>query len=98
MQPNSTHSAADTHPLDPEKPKQDYYRDRVHDVMRKHGVVPLNSRKSSRKSRRNVPGKRAICMHWVRNKVRSSQTSLLLSRGRKPTKGNTIMQEISENG
>ncbi|GIS51431.1 MAG: hypothetical protein Ct9H90mP26_2180 [Methanobacteriota archaeon] len=40
-----------THPTDPEKSEQDYYRDRVNDIILKHGVGGGNLRKSSRISR-----------------------------------------------
>ena len=32
------HDKPDTHPVDPEKSEQDYYRDKVKDVIIKHGV------------------------------------------------------------
>ena len=58
------HSAADTHPLDPEKSEQDYYRDRVHDVMRKHGVGSTEFKKIIKEIEKECSSaKRAICMH-----------------------------------
>ena len=32
------HDKPGTHPIDPEKSEQDFYRQRIHDVMIKHGV------------------------------------------------------------
>lgn len=58
------HSATDTHPLDPEKSEQDYYRDRVHDVMRKHGVGSTEFKKIIKEIEKECSSKkRAICMH-----------------------------------
>ena len=48
------HSAKDTHPLDPEKSEQDYYRDRVNDVMQKHGVGSTEFKKILIKSQTRV--------------------------------------------
>tara|TARA_B100000945_G_scaffold318400_1_gene323161 strand:+ start:450 stop:3548 length:3099 start_codon:yes stop_codon:yes gene_type:complete len=58
------HSAADTHPLDPEKSEQDYYRDRVNDVMQKHGVGSTEFKKIIKEIEKECSSaKRAICMH-----------------------------------
>jgi len=58
------HSAADTHPLDPEKSEQDYYRDRVHDIIRKHGVGSTEFKKIIKEIEKECSSaKRAICMH-----------------------------------
>ena len=58
------HSATDTHPLDPEKSEQDYYRDRVHDVMQKHGVGSTEFKKIIKEIEKECSSaKRAICMH-----------------------------------
>ena len=58
------HSATDTHPLDPEKSEQDYYRDRVNDVMRKHGVGSTEFKKIIKEIEKECSSaKRAICMH-----------------------------------
>jgi len=58
------HDAPETHPLDPEKSEQDYYRDKVKDVILKHGVGGSEF-KSAVKDIENVCSgvKRAICMH-----------------------------------
>ncbi len=58
------HSAPETHPLDPEKSEQDYYRDRVHDVMRKHGVGSTEFKKIIKEIEKECSmARRAICMH-----------------------------------
>ena len=58
------HSATDTHPLDPEKSEQDYYRDRVNDVMQKHGVGSTEFKKIIKEIEKECSSaKRAICMH-----------------------------------
>ena len=58
------HSAKDTHPLDPEKSEQDYYRDRVNDVMQKHGVGSTEFKKIIKEIEKECSSaKRAICMH-----------------------------------
>ena len=58
------HSATDTHPLDPEKSEQDYYRDRVNDIMQKHGVGSTEFKKIIKEIEKECSSaKRAICMH-----------------------------------
>ena len=58
------HSAPETHPLDPEKSEQDYYRERVHDVMIKHGVGSREFNKTIKDIEKECSSaKRAICMH-----------------------------------
>ena len=37
------HDKPGTHPIDPEKSEQDFYRQRIHDVMIKHGVLGRQS-------------------------------------------------------
>ncbi|MBT7413421.1 MAG: DNA-directed RNA polymerase subunit A' [Euryarchaeota archaeon] len=58
------HSSPETHPLDPEKSEQDYYRERVHDVMIKHGVGSREFNKTIKDIEKECSSaKRAICMH-----------------------------------
>ncbi|SUZ49174.1 uncharacterized protein METZ01_LOCUS2028 [marine metagenome] len=56
--------APETHPLDPEKSEQDYYRDKVNDVILKHGVGGREFKKVTKDIENICAGpKRAICMH-----------------------------------
>jgi len=56
--------APETHPLDPEKSEQDYYRDRVNDIILKHGVGGREFKKIIKDIENVCSGaKRAICMH-----------------------------------
>ncbi len=56
--------APETHPLDPEKSEQDYYRDKVNDVILKHGVGGREFKKVIKDIENICAGpKRAICMH-----------------------------------
>jgi len=56
--------APETHPLDPEKSEQDYYRDKVNDVILKHGVGGREFKKVVKDIENICAGpKRAICMH-----------------------------------
>ena len=82
------HSATDTHPLDPEKSEQDYYRDRVYDVMRKHGVGSTEFKKIIKEIEKECSSKkRAICMHCG-----SEQGKIMLD---KPT---TFKEKKSDKG
>ena len=56
--------APETHPLDPEKSEQDYYRDKVNDIILKHGVGGREFKKVIKDIENICAGaKRAICMH-----------------------------------
>tara|TARA_Y100000766_G_scaffold39759_2_gene29842 strand:+ start:71 stop:2827 length:2757 start_codon:yes stop_codon:yes gene_type:complete len=56
--------APETHPTDPEKSEQDYYRDRVNDIILKHGVGGREFKKIIKDIENICAGaKRAICMH-----------------------------------
>ncbi len=56
--------APETHPLDPEKSEQDYYRDKVNDVILKHGVGGREFKKVTKDIENICAGpKRALCMH-----------------------------------
>ena len=58
------HDAPQTHPTDPEKSEQDYYRDRVNDIILKHGVGGREFKKIIKDIENICAGpKRAICMH-----------------------------------
>ncbi|RZD36863.1 MAG: DNA-directed RNA polymerase subunit A' [Methanobacteriota archaeon] len=58
------HSQINSHPLDPEKSEQDYYRDRVKDVMIKHGVGSREFKKIIKDIEKECSSKkRTICMH-----------------------------------
>ena len=58
------HSSPETHPLDPEKSEQDYYRDRVHDIMIKHGVGSREFKTIIKEIEKECSSKkRTICMH-----------------------------------
>ena len=58
------HEAPQTHPTDPEKSEQDYYRDRVNDIILKHGVGGREFKKIIKDIENICAGpKRAICMH-----------------------------------
>ena len=58
------HDAPQTHPIDPEKSEQDYYRDRVNDIILKHGVGGREFKKIIKDIENICAGpKRAICMH-----------------------------------
>ena len=58
------HDQPNTHPLDPEKSEQDYYRDRVKDVMVKHGVGSREFKKIIKDIEKECSSKkRTICMH-----------------------------------
>jgi len=58
------HSQANSHPLDPEKSEQDYYRDRIKDVMIKHGVGSREFKKIIKDVEKECSSKkRTICMH-----------------------------------
>lgn len=58
------HSQVNSHPLDPEKSEQDYYRDRVKDVMIKHGVGSREFKKIIKDIEKECSSKkRTICMH-----------------------------------
>ncbi|MBT4050523.1 MAG: DNA-directed RNA polymerase subunit A' [Euryarchaeota archaeon] len=58
------HSQVNSHPLDPEKSEQDYYRDRVKDVMVKHGVGSREFKKIIKDIEKECSSKkRTICMH-----------------------------------
>ena len=58
------HSSLETHPLDPEKSEQDYYRDRVHDIMIKHGVGSREFKTIIKEIEKECSSKkRTICMH-----------------------------------
>ena len=58
------HSQPNSHPLDPEKSEQDYYRDRVKDVMIKHGVGSREFKKIIKDIEKECSSKkRTICMH-----------------------------------
>tara|TARA_B100000287_G_scaffold435334_1_gene503138 strand:- start:908 stop:4003 length:3096 start_codon:yes stop_codon:yes gene_type:complete len=56
--------APETHPTDPEKSEQDYYRDRVNDIILKHGVGGREFKKIIKDIENICAGaKRTICMH-----------------------------------
>ena len=56
--------APESHPTDPEKSEQDYYRDRVNDIILKHGVGGREFKKIIKDIENLCAGpKRAICMH-----------------------------------
>ena len=56
--------APETHPTDPEKSEQDYYRDKVHDIILKHGVGDREFKKIIKDIETVCSSaKRAICMH-----------------------------------
>ncbi|MCP2502949.1 MAG: hypothetical protein NLN66_02705 [Candidatus Thalassarchaeaceae archaeon] len=58
------HKQENSHPLDPEKSEQDYYRDRVKDVMIKHGVGSREFKKIIKDIEKECSSKkRTICMH-----------------------------------
>ena len=58
------HEREGTHPIDPEKSEQDYYRARVHDVIQKHGVGSTEFKKIIKEITKICSGaKRAVCMH-----------------------------------
>tara|TARA_B100000686_G_C16800634_1_gene985717 strand:- start:1725 stop:4820 length:3096 start_codon:yes stop_codon:yes gene_type:complete len=56
--------APETHPTDPEKSEQDYYRDKVNDIILKHGVGGREFKKIIKDIENICAGaKRTICMH-----------------------------------
>jgi DNA-directed RNA polymerase beta' subunit len=56
--------AMETHPTDPEKSEQDYYRDKVNDIILKHGVGGREFKKIIKDIETLCSHqKRAICMH-----------------------------------
>tara|TARA_B000000565_G_scaffold229197_1_gene186844 strand:+ start:3531 stop:6614 length:3084 start_codon:yes stop_codon:yes gene_type:complete len=58
------HEREGTHPIDPEKSEQDYYRARVYDVIQKHGVGSTEFKKIIKEITKICSGaKRAVCMH-----------------------------------
>ena len=58
------HSSVETHPLDPEKSEQDHYRDRVHDIIIKHGVGSREFKSIIKEIEKECSSKkRTICMH-----------------------------------
>ncbi|DAC63049.1 MAG TPA: hypothetical protein D7I10_02875, partial [Candidatus Poseidoniales archaeon] len=58
------HEREGTHPIDPEKSEQDYYRTRVYDVIQKHGVGSTEFKKIIKEITKICSGaKRAVCMH-----------------------------------
>ncbi len=58
------HEREGTHPIDAELSEQDYYRNRVTDVIQKHGVGSTEFTKSIKEIEKICSGaKRAVCMH-----------------------------------
>jgi DNA-directed RNA polymerase beta' subunit len=58
------HEREGTHPIDPEKSEQDYYRNRVIDVVQKHGLGSSEFTKIIKEIEKICSGaKRAVCMH-----------------------------------
>ena len=58
------HDKPDTHPVDPEKSEQDYYRDKVKDVIIKHGVGSTEFKNTIKDIEKECSSKkRTICMH-----------------------------------
>ena len=70
-----------THPHDPEKSEQDYYRDTINDVKQKHGVgSPEYSKLIKDIEKECKSAKRRICMHCDAEQGVSNLISLLLSK------------------
>jgi DNA-directed RNA polymerase beta' subunit len=62
------HDAKGTHPSNPELSEQDYYRDRVNDVITKHGVGSTEFSKSIKDIENECSStKRKVCMHCGAN-------------------------------
>ena len=58
------HDKPGTHPIDPEKSEQDFYRQRIHDVMIKHGVGSTEFAKMIKEIEKvTTKATNAICMH-----------------------------------
>ena len=58
------HEREGTHPIDPEKSEQDYYRNRINDIIQKHGVGSTEFSKIIKEVEKICSGaKRAVCMH-----------------------------------
>jgi len=58
------HEGKGTHPIDPEKSEQDYYRHRVYDVIQKHGVGSTEFKKVIKDIVKECSSlKRQVCMH-----------------------------------
>lgn len=58
------HEAKGTHPNDPERSEQDHYRDRVHDVIMKHGVGSTEFTKTIKEIEKvTTQAARSVCMH-----------------------------------
>ncbi|MDP6906998.1 MAG: hypothetical protein QF440_06225 [Candidatus Thalassarchaeaceae archaeon] len=58
------HEREGTHPTDEAKSEQDYYRDRINDVIVKHGVGSTEFSKTIKEVEKICSGvKRAVCMH-----------------------------------
>jgi len=58
------HDKPDTHPVDPEKSEQDYYEEKVKDVMIKHGVGSSEFKNVIKDIEKECSSKkRTICMH-----------------------------------
>lgn len=58
------HDAKGTHPSNPELSEQDYYRDRVNDVITKHGVGSTEFSKTIKDIEKECSStKRKVCMH-----------------------------------
>ena len=58
------HDKPDTHPVDPEKSEQDYYEEKVKDVIIKHGVGSSEFKNVIKDIEKECSSKkRTICMH-----------------------------------
>ena len=70
------HDKPGTHPIDPEKSEQDFYRQRIHDVMIKHGVGSTEFSKMIKEIEKvTTKATNAICMHCG-----SAQGKILLDK------------------
>ena len=82
------HDKPGTHPIDPEKSEQDFYRQRIHDVMIKHGVGSTEFSKMIKEIEKvTTKATNAICMHCGSAQGKIFSTNLQPSK--KKDKGNT---------
>ena len=78
------------HPTDPEKSEQDYYRDKVNDIILKHGVGGREFKKIIKDIENICAGaKRTICMHCGAERGKIILDKPTTFKEKKADKGNT---------